>query len=153
MRVREIHKHEGLNASHFNGFRQGEQELPVKPLRANPPVQPHRTLRVVVDNVPKHQEPQAFQPQLTQDAGDLSMSPSTVSNCPKDMLAFNKIVGRDATLLSILEKIERVASTDATVLILGESGTGKELVASAIHECSARRDSPAGACELCLGAQ
>jgi len=70
------------------------------------------------------------------------MSPVTVSNCPTDRLAFNKIVGRDATLLSLLDKIERVAATDATVLILGESGTGKELVAAAIHDCSARRDSP-----------
>jgi DNA-binding NtrC family response regulator len=39
-------------------------------------------------------------------------------------------------------RIEKVAPTDATVLILGESGTGKELVARALHEKSARRDAP-----------
>jgi DNA-binding NtrC family response regulator len=42
----------------------------------------------------------------------------------------------------LFEQIERVALTDATVLIEGESGTGKELIASAIHYNSRRRDGP-----------
>jgi formate hydrogenlyase transcriptional activator len=51
---------------------------------------------------------------------------------------FGDIIGRSASLRKVMQKIELVASTDATVLITGESGTGKELVARAIHEHSAR---------------
>lgn len=42
----------------------------------------------------------------------------------------------------VLDTVERVAPTDANVLILGENGTGKDLVARAIHEQSNRRDKP-----------
>ena len=51
---------------------------------------------------------------------------------------FGDIIGRSASLRKVMQKIQLVASTDATVLITGESGTGKELVARAIHEHSAR---------------
>ena len=43
---------------------------------------------------------------------------------------------------SLLERVRRVAPTDATVLITGESGTGKELFARALHELSPRRGQP-----------
>jgi len=52
------------------------------------------------------------------------------------------MVGRSAALRNVLEQLEMVASTDATVLICGETGTGKELVARAVHNLSARRTSP-----------
>ena len=52
------------------------------------------------------------------------------------------IVGDSAPVQAVLEQIELVADTDATVLITGESGTGKELVARAIHERSLRRKGP-----------
>jgi transcriptional regulator with GAF, ATPase, and Fis domain len=42
----------------------------------------------------------------------------------------------------VLHDVEKVAATDASVLVLGETGTGKELVARAIHQASARRDGP-----------
>jgi transcriptional regulator with GAF, ATPase, and Fis domain len=45
-------------------------------------------------------------------------------------------------MAAVRQMIARVAPTDARVLITGESGTGKELVASAIHDGSARRDKP-----------
>jgi len=50
------------------------------------------------------------------------------------------IVGDTAALRGVLTRVEQVAPTDATVLILGETGVGKELIAKAIHEKSARRD-------------
>jgi len=52
------------------------------------------------------------------------------------------IVGESEALQTVLQQIELVADTDATVLITGESGTGKELVARAIHERSHRRQGP-----------
>jgi predicted ATPase/transcriptional regulator with GAF, ATPase, and Fis domain len=55
---------------------------------------------------------------------------------------FEEMVGTSAALLEVIRKVERVAPTDATVLILGETGTGKELVARAVHGLSRRRDRP-----------
>ncbi|MCG2578789.1 sigma 54-interacting transcriptional regulator [Dechloromonas sp. XY25] len=52
------------------------------------------------------------------------------------------LVGRSPAFVGMLEKILRVAPSDAAVLLLGETGTGKELVARAIHEASAREDGP-----------
>jgi formate hydrogenlyase transcriptional activator len=49
------------------------------------------------------------------------------------------IVGRSAAVRRVLDQIERVAPTDATVLLLGETGTGKELFATRLHELSARK--------------
>src|SRR5262249_61905512 len=52
------------------------------------------------------------------------------------------IVGESRARRAVLEQVEMVADTDATVLITGESGTGKELLARAIHEGSHRRKAP-----------
>jgi formate hydrogenlyase transcriptional activator len=51
---------------------------------------------------------------------------------------FEQLIGNSPTLEAVLEKVERVASTDSTVLIQGETGTGKELIARAIHNISSR---------------
>ena len=50
------------------------------------------------------------------------------------------IVGESPRIVEVSHAIQRVAPTDATVLLLGESGTGKELFARAIHQLSPRRD-------------
>ncbi|MFO0888507.1 MAG: sigma-54 dependent transcriptional regulator [Isosphaeraceae bacterium] len=52
------------------------------------------------------------------------------------------IIGKSEAIRQLLGLIQRVAASDAGVLILGESGTGKELVASAIHELSPRAAAP-----------
>src|ERR1700723_215629 len=54
----------------------------------------------------------------------------------------DQIIGDSSVLKSVLEKVECVASTDATVLVLGETGTGKELIAHAIHKLSSRCERP-----------
>lgn len=50
------------------------------------------------------------------------------------------IVGTSAVMAAVFERIQKVAPTNATVLILGETGTGKELVARSIHANSSRSD-------------
>lgn len=57
-------------------------------------------------------------------------------------LGFGQIVGRSEAMKQILQQVEMVAPTEASVLISGESGVGKELVARAIHERSDRKERP-----------
>lgn len=52
------------------------------------------------------------------------------------------IIGESPGIKAVLETIERVAATDASVLITGENGTGKELVAQTLHMNSLRRNKP-----------
>ena len=54
----------------------------------------------------------------------------------------NCMVGRSNAIKAVRELVEKVAPTDATVLITGESGSGKELVAQAIHARSLRGTGP-----------
>jgi formate hydrogenlyase transcriptional activator len=55
---------------------------------------------------------------------------------------YNEIVSKSHVFRAVLKKVEQVAATDATVLILGESGTGKELLCRAIHSTSKRGNRP-----------
>lgn len=55
---------------------------------------------------------------------------------------YDELVGNSAPMQQVKQLIERVAPTDATVLICGESGTGKELVARALHRLSHRAERP-----------
>lgn len=52
------------------------------------------------------------------------------------------IIGESPKMQEVLKIVERVANTNATILVLGESGTGKEVIANAIHYNSDRRDKP-----------
>jgi formate hydrogenlyase transcriptional activator len=69
-----------------------------------------------------------------------SCHPETIAYRGRDRVerAFEQIIGNSPALESVLKQVERVASTDSTVLIQGETGTGKELIARAIHNISPR---------------
>src|SRR5262249_34640948 len=56
--------------------------------------------------------------------------------------ASERLIGESPAFRKLISEIDRVASSDATILLQGESGTGKDLVARTIHERSARRERP-----------
>jgi len=59
-----------------------------------------------------------------------------------EKFGFDGVVGSSPAMLKALERLKRIAPTDATVLILGDTGTGKELFAQALHHNSARKNKP-----------
>jgi DNA-binding NtrC family response regulator len=59
-----------------------------------------------------------------------------------ELVAVDKIVGDSPPMRKVMELVEHVAKTDATVMILGESGTGKEVIARSVHANSDRRYFP-----------
>jgi transcriptional regulator with GAF, ATPase, and Fis domain len=66
----------------------------------------------------------------------------TMTDQDRRVRRFEQIIGNSPALKVVLEQAERVAATDATVLIQGETGTGKELIAHAIHNASSRSGHP-----------
>src|SRR6516164_8341022 len=60
------------------------------------------------------------------------------AECVRSDSRFSEIIGTSAALHRVLQEVETVAPTDATVLLLGETGTGKEVIARAIHRLSRR---------------
>lgn len=72
-----------------------------------------------------------------------SNQPPLMANPNLNQILDNKsIVYKSEVMGQLLKMVERVAPSNASVLILGESGTGKELIAHAIHEKSHRRNKP-----------
>ena len=67
-----------------------------------------------------------------------------------DLDRLGSMIGASPVMQALYDQIQKVAPTDATVLITGETGTGKEVVAAALHELSARADGPF--CPLNCGA-
>lgn len=59
-----------------------------------------------------------------------------------EKFGFEGVIGSSRSMLLAIDKLKRIAPTDATVLILGETGTGKELFAQAIHHNSLRKNKP-----------
>jgi len=60
----------------------------------------------------------------------------------KDRYGLDNMIGKSKKMREICSLIEKIATTDSTVLITGESGTGKEIAARNIHSLSARKDGP-----------
>ena len=66
----------------------------------------------------------------------------TVSHQNGDSIIGKELIGESEVMQEIFYKIEKIAPTDANILILGENGTGKDLIAKAIHQQSLRADKP-----------
>lgn len=58
----------------------------------------------------------------------------------RDSMIGSELIGESEAMRDIFYKIEKIAPTDANILILGENGTGKDLIAKAIHQKSLRAD-------------
>ncbi|MFN8589314.1 MAG: PEP-CTERM-box response regulator transcription factor [Candidatus Eisenbacteria bacterium] len=63
-------------------------------------------------------------------------------DAPPARKRYHRLVGESEAMRRVFGLIQRVAPTDANVLVIGENGTGKELVAHAMHQASQRRDEP-----------
>ena len=61
---------------------------------------------------------------------------------PSEAEQFGPVLGRSLAMREVFGVLERVAQTDAPLLVQGETGTGKDLVARALHEASTRRQQP-----------
>jgi len=72
----------------------------------------------------------------------ISVQPAIADNSPAASIDDHDMIGDCQPMQELFRRINRVARTDATVLIQGESGTGKELAAKAIHQQSQRAHSP-----------
>lgn len=60
----------------------------------------------------------------------------------QEKFSFQNIIGNSSALEEVMSMVQRVASSNATVILRGESGTGKELIATALHFASKRKDKP-----------
>ncbi len=60
----------------------------------------------------------------------------------QEKFRFENIVGNSSALNEVMSMVQRVAKSNATVILRGESGTGKELIALALHFASERKDKP-----------
>src|SRR5918993_1912343 len=75
---------------------------------------------------------------LKRKGGKLSSQPSFSA----DSIIGKELMGESEVMAEIFYKIEKIAPTDANILILGENGTGKDLIAKALHERSLRARKP-----------
>ena len=74
--------------------------------------------------------------------GNLPPAASVVLEEDERGARFGRLYGGSEPMRKVYRLISKVAPTEATVLLVGESGCGKELVATTIHELSARRSGP-----------
>ena len=88
---------------------------------------------IAIENATSYQEIGQLKDQLAEEKLYLQDEIRTDRN-------FGEIIGDSPQFRSVLDQVETVAPTDASVMILGETGTGKELIARALHDLSSRRE-------------
>jgi two-component system response regulator HydG len=111
----------GTVESAVEAMRQGAFNYLLKPLDLG-------QLRAVVDNAARSQH--------------LRRANAELRRRLDEKFGFEGVVGNSEPMRAVIERLSRVAPTDATVLIQGETGSGKELVAQAIHQNSPRKARP-----------
>jgi transcriptional regulator with GAF, ATPase, and Fis domain len=81
---------------------------------------------------------------ITVGAVDLTLraEPARAQVLPSESNHFGEMLGASLSMRTIFGVLERIAPTDASVLIEGETGTGKDVMARALHQQSARKDGP-----------
>jgi transcriptional regulator with GAF, ATPase, and Fis domain len=89
---------------------------------------------IAMANALKHQQVVELKEQLASDNRYLSSALISQSG--------DEVIGADAGLKPVMEKVEQIAHLKNTILILGETGVGKEVIANAIHRRSTRRQHP-----------
>lgn len=111
----------GTIESAVEAMRQGAFNYLLKPLDL-------QQLRAVVDNAARSQH--------------LRRANAELSRRLDEKFGFEGIIGNSTAMKDMIDRLRRIAPTDATVLIQGDTGTGKELVAQAIHQNSPRKSRP-----------
>jgi two-component system response regulator HydG len=111
----------GTVQSAVEAMQQGAFNYLLKPLDL-------KQLRAVVDNAARNQH--------------LRRANAELNRRLDEKFGFEGIIGNSPAMQELVDRLRRIAPTDATVLIQGETGTGKELVAQAIHQNSPRKNRP-----------
>ena len=111
----------GTIQSAVEAIQQGAFNYLLKPLDL-------KQLRAVVDNASRNQH--------------LRRANAELSRRLDEKFGFEGVIGNSPPMLDVIDRLRRIAPTDATVLIQGDTGTGKELVAQAIHQNSPRKNRP-----------
>ena len=111
----------GTIQSAVEAMQQGAFNYLLKPLDL-------KQLRAVVDNASRNQH--------------LRRANAELNRRLDEKFGFESVIGNSPPMLELIDRLRRIAPTDATVLIEGETGTGKELVAQAIHQNSPRKSRP-----------
>ncbi len=111
----------GTIQSAVEAMQQGAFNYLLKPLDL-------KQLRAVVDNASRNQH--------------LRRANAELSRRLDEKFGFEGVIGNSPLMHEMIDRLRRIAPTDATVLIQGDTGTGKELVAQAIHQNSPRKKRP-----------
>ncbi len=111
----------GTVQSAVEAMQQGAFNYLLKPLDL-------KQLRAVVDNASRNQH--------------LRRANAELNRRLDEKFGFEGVIGNSPQMHDVIDRLRRIAPTDATVLIEGDTGTGKELVAQAIHQNSPRKSRP-----------